>query len=207
MVWSFTTLRPYLEGENFTVYTDNAFLRWLLSIPNPSRRLTRRSLRLFEFDHVIRCEKKKGNNDGEAVSQLATLRKTTVDIDDEIPCLMADSSASTLEPQHEVDVKELPETDMSIATKDTTASDQLERISLDELLKEQHIDAFYRSLRSRLNWKEGLPSHLDDQGILFRSVEATDQMVVSHILKAEYCILRTIRSYAGIQEAQSYIYR
>lgn len=45
VVWSLQTLRPYLLGAPFTVYTDHSALRWLLSITEPSGRLMRWRLR------------------------------------------------------------------------------------------------------------------------------------------------------------------
>lgn len=50
MLWALQTLRPYLMGANFTITTDHAALRWLMSITEPSRRLMRWRLWLAEFE-------------------------------------------------------------------------------------------------------------------------------------------------------------
>lgn len=95
VVWSLTTLRPYLRGEEFTVYSNLSSLRWLPSISDPSGPLTKRSLRLCELDAFFNYKKMKANNDADALLRLATLGEATVEIDDEVLCLMADCSART----------------------------------------------------------------------------------------------------------------
>ena len=40
VVWAVTTLRPYIEGQKFVVRTDHDALRWLLTLNDPSGRLS-----------------------------------------------------------------------------------------------------------------------------------------------------------------------
>ena len=54
VVWALGTLRPYLQGEAFIVHSDQASLRWLMEISEPSGRLMRWRLRLSEFDFVVK---------------------------------------------------------------------------------------------------------------------------------------------------------
>lgn len=72
LVWGIQTLRPYLEYKWFTVYTDHAAFRWLLTIADPSGRLTRWRLRLSEFDFVVVYKTGKINTQAEAMSRLTT---------------------------------------------------------------------------------------------------------------------------------------
>ena len=86
VVWALTTLRPYLQGVQFTAYSDQASLRWLMTIAEPSGRLMRWRLRLSEFDFAVLYKKGKINTQADALSRLPTSGDTTSAIDDEIPC-------------------------------------------------------------------------------------------------------------------------
>jgi hypothetical protein len=45
--------RCYLYGRRFTVHTDHRALKWLLNIQDPSSRLTRRAIKLPEYDFGV----------------------------------------------------------------------------------------------------------------------------------------------------------
>ena len=53
VVRAVTTLRPYIEGLNFTIRTCHDALRRLMTLTNSSDRLMRWCLRLSEFDFTI----------------------------------------------------------------------------------------------------------------------------------------------------------
>ena len=53
IVWAMRTLLPYLEGVRFKARTDQAALRWILTITESTGRLTRWRLLLFEIDYEI----------------------------------------------------------------------------------------------------------------------------------------------------------
>ena len=53
VVWEVQKLRPHLLYEKFTVYTDHHSLRWLMTVTDPSLRMTRWRLRLADFDFTI----------------------------------------------------------------------------------------------------------------------------------------------------------
>ena len=53
VVWSVLMLRPYLEGQEFTIRTDHDSLKWLMALSDASGRLQRWLLRLQEFDFNI----------------------------------------------------------------------------------------------------------------------------------------------------------
>ena len=73
-------------GHKFTVNSDQASLRWLLEIAEPSGRLTRWRLRLSEFDFEVKYKKGKLNTHADALSRLQTSGGTTIQVDEEIPC-------------------------------------------------------------------------------------------------------------------------
>ncbi len=53
ILWAIKYIRPYLEGQHFTVETDHRGLQWLRSIQNPAGRLMCWALRLQKFDFTI----------------------------------------------------------------------------------------------------------------------------------------------------------
>ncbi|OWY99835.1 LOW QUALITY PROTEIN: Enzymatic Polyprotein, partial [Phytophthora megakarya] len=53
VVWSVKLFRPYLYGRTFTIVTDHAALRWLMTRPNLAGRLHRWSLTLQEYEFNI----------------------------------------------------------------------------------------------------------------------------------------------------------
>ncbi|GMF51810.1 unnamed protein product [Phytophthora fragariaefolia] len=53
VVWSVKLFRPYLYGRSFTIVTDPAALKWLMTRPNLAGRLHRWSLTLQEYEFVI----------------------------------------------------------------------------------------------------------------------------------------------------------
>ena len=54
VVWSVTTLRPYIEGLPFTVRTDHDSFRLLMNISDSTGWLMRWRLRLSEFDFTVK---------------------------------------------------------------------------------------------------------------------------------------------------------
>ena len=54
VVWSITSLRPYIEVLKFTVRTGHDALRWLMTISESSCRLMRWRIRLSEFDFTVK---------------------------------------------------------------------------------------------------------------------------------------------------------
>jgi len=80
LVWSTKHFRCYLLGREFKVVTDHAALKWLLSLKDPSSRLTRWTIRLSEFKYTVEHKpgRKHTNADGlsrsvHAVSKQAEL--------------------------------------------------------------------------------------------------------------------------------------
>ena len=85
MVWAITTLRPYIEGQKFVVRTDHDALRWLLTLSDPSGRMMRWRLRLYEFDFEIQYRPGRVHQVPDALSRLITPGSDPKPVDDEIP--------------------------------------------------------------------------------------------------------------------------
>ncbi|CDF40870.1 unnamed protein product [Chondrus crispus] len=103
VIWAIQTLRPYLYGEHFIVHTDHASLRWLMNVTDPSGRLIRWRLRLSKFDFEIKYKKGKANSQADALSRLRTAGETVDEIDDAIPCFMAEPVEGTVEDEDSFD--------------------------------------------------------------------------------------------------------
>ncbi|CDF38512.1 unnamed protein product [Chondrus crispus] len=105
VIWAVQTLRPYLYGEHFIVHTDHASLRWLMNVTDPSGRLIRWRLRLSKFDFEIKYKKGKANSQADALSRLRTAGETVDEIDDEIPCFIAEPAEGTVEDEESENVQ------------------------------------------------------------------------------------------------------
>ena len=90
VVWAVRTLRPYVEGTQFTVQTDHNALQWLMFLTESSGRLTRWRLRLAEYDFTIQYRPGSVHQVPDALSRLVSTRVTddprpVVEVDDDIP--------------------------------------------------------------------------------------------------------------------------
>lgn len=73
VVWSILTLRPQLYGDNFTLRTNHPGLKWILDLPDSSRRLARWHLRLAAYDYEVKYRKRPKH---EAVHGESRLQKS-----------------------------------------------------------------------------------------------------------------------------------
>jgi len=78
VVWAVKLLRPHLYGRSFSIVTDHAALKWLMTRPNLAGRLHRWSLTLQEYDFVIEYRPGATNVVADALSRApATVRAVT----------------------------------------------------------------------------------------------------------------------------------
>lgn len=69
VVWATKVFRCYLLGRPFRLVTDHAALQWMLSLVDPSSRLTRWALRLSEFKYTVEHKPGKKHTNADALSR------------------------------------------------------------------------------------------------------------------------------------------
>ena len=151
VVWALQTLRSYLQGEKFTVHSDQASLRWLLTIAETSERLMRWRLRLSEFDFQILYKKGNLNTQADALSRLTTLIETTSDLDEDIPCFLIDGEYDEGYEVPFIEEEFAYDNALLITETDMPDPDLLAAITLEELVLAQASDPFCKVIRSHLN--------------------------------------------------------
>ena len=184
VVWALTTLRPYLQGEKFTVHTDQSSLRWLMEITDPSGRLMRWRLRLSEFDFVVKYKKGLLNMQADALSRLPTDGVTQVEFDEEIPCYTVDEQIGEADEEEDFIESDYADGDELLAIHGAVPSvEMMQPITREELIQEQTADHYCQSILSELNRGKPLPFMEDDTGVLVRTVTRNAQMVVPEKLR------------------------
>ena len=191
VVWALNTLRPYLQGETFIVHSDQASLRWLMEITEPSGRLMRWRLRLSEFDFLVKYKKGLLNTQADALSRMPTTGGTTVEIDDDIPCYTVEQGGTSPVPTDDsVDEQEFLETeyaegDAILVLHGPNPDDELlNPVTREEIVREQAEDPYCKDIRSTINQGHILPFEDDDTGVLIRTVTRNPQVVIPQKLKA-----------------------
>lgn len=64
------TLDHIYTEKKFTIYTDHKPFTWLMSLKDPNSRLTRRRLRLAEYDFEIKYKQGAINSNADALSRV-----------------------------------------------------------------------------------------------------------------------------------------
>jgi hypothetical protein len=113
-------LRPYLEGNRFTVRTNHSALTWLFNADgNSTPRLKRWRLSLAQLYFIDKYRSGVQHQPADGVSTLVTLGHDSSAVENDIPCCVVADDA----------IKE------SVATTGTTLEDAvLEPITLHELI-------------------------------------------------------------------------
>lgn len=83
VVWATKQFRCYLLGRKFTLVTDHAALKWMLSLRDPSSRLTRWALRLAEFEYVVTHKPGKKHTNADALSRATAIASVTIELSPE----------------------------------------------------------------------------------------------------------------------------
>jgi RNase H-like domain found in reverse transcriptase/Reverse transcriptase (RNA-dependent DNA polymerase)/Integrase zinc binding domain/Integrase core domain/Chromo (CHRromatin Organisation MOdifier) domain/Retroviral aspartyl protease len=107
IVWAITHLRPYLEGQRFTVITDHQSLRWVLNLSDAQGRLARWRLRLAEFDFTVEYRPGATNHAADVMSRLKPSEDPPEEsVDTEIPVFTLAMNMAQ-EPTRVTDITEL----------------------------------------------------------------------------------------------------
>jgi RNase H-like domain found in reverse transcriptase len=173
--WAVKLLRPYLDGNRFTVRTDHSALTWLFNADdNSTPRLTRWRLGLSQFDFIVKYRPGVQHQPADGVSRLVTLGHDNSAVEDEIPCCVVADDTS----------KE------SVPSPGPTLEDAvLEPITLHELIDAQSQDPFCLSKLSELDGAT-MKRHfaVNDKGLLVRlsPLDEAEQVVVNYIILAYY---------------------
>ena len=184
VVWGCQILRPYLEGEHFTVYTDHQALKWLLGATDVSGRLARWRIRLSEFDLALDYKKGKKNTIADAISRLPTNGETNVDPDLDIPVLQVNTDSSVEGAEEDI-LDDEDRLDDLTASVHTVEPPLLTAIQAEEVIREQSTDEYCLSLRDKLDNGHQIPFEVDEDGTLVR-VSPRDfsrQMVIPKALR------------------------
>ena len=188
IVWAVQHLRPYLEGQRFTIRTDHDALKWLLNLRDPRGRLARWSLRLQEFDYEVIYKPGRTHALADGTSRLLTEGLDRSHFDDEIPCLPRYSTAllraKTTKNQRSVWAKPKTKIDNVFLTR---RDNMLSPISIDEMLSEQAADEYCQWARREMDrdTQGRTPFAINQHGILIRrsTLDGSLQVVVPSSLR------------------------
>jgi RNase H-like domain found in reverse transcriptase len=164
-------LRPYLEGNRFTVRTDHSTLTWFFNADGKSTpRLTRWRLGLVQFDFIVKYRPGVQHQSSDGVSRLVTLNHDSSVVEDEIPCCVVADDA----------------TKESVPSTGPTLEDAvLEPITLHELIDALAQDPFCLSKLSELDGAT-MKRHIavNEKGLLVRlsPLDNAEQVVVPRCL-------------------------
>lgn len=180
VVWAVRTLRPYLAFDHFTVVTDHASLRWLMTLTDPGGRLMRWRLRLAEYDFDVVYRRGADHHAADTMSRLETTGTTLPEPDvTEIPALFIGDD------EHwDSDLQDLNDerSDAMLAAEPIPPCPKPSPVSIDELVLAQYHDVKCQNLRQQLD--EGqtrrAKAHykLDEDGLLVRTSNGRDQILV-----------------------------
>ena len=184
VVWACGVLRPYLQGAQFVVNTDQSSLRWLLTTTEGTGRLMRWRLRLSEFDFEVKYKKGSSNSVADCLSRLNTLGEAVDEVDDGIPCFALEEhdhvgeTKELLPPDHE----EWEDHDLTLVAEGRDEGQRPSSITHEELVREQASDNFCRGIRAKLDSGKLVPFEEDPSGVLVRTQEAHPQVVIPRSL-------------------------
>ena len=88
IVWAILLLRPYLEGQRFTIQMYSDSLRWVLNLADAKGRLARWRLRLSEHDYLVEHRTGIKRQPADALSRLETTGVDISSLREEISCYL-----------------------------------------------------------------------------------------------------------------------
>ena len=188
IVWAVQHLRPYLEGQRFTIRTDHDALKWLLNLRDPRGRLARWSLRLQEFDYEVVYKPGKTHALADGPSRILTKGLDKSHFDDDIPCLPRYSKALLRAKATGTDNSFWAKPKMTVDTVLLTRRDDMRTpISIDEMLSEQASDEYCQWARREMDrdTQGKSPFAINQHGVLTRrsTLDKSLQIVVPSSLR------------------------
>lgn len=175
-----------------------------LNVTYHSGRLILWRLYLGEFKFKVRYKKGIYNQKADALYRFRTDGGTTVDAGEEdIPFLHAEVTNDqllNLNPVSSTTNDDATERDLSHFDEllETITEDiKLGPVTISEVVQEQASDTYCGDIRSRLNEGEGLPFCEDDQGILIRTVDKNEKIVMLDSLQSRMLHIRHNAKTAG----------
>ena len=188
LVWAVQYLRPYLEGQRFTIRTDHDALKWLMNLRDPRGRLARWSLRLQEYDYEVIYKPGRSHALADGPSRLSTLGLDESHFDDDIPCLPRNSKALFKSSVPGSNRSEWPTPKTEVNSILLTERDaQKCPISIDEMISEQSSDDYCQWARRNMDIAQGnSPFAINQHGVLVRKskLDGSLQIIVPTTLRA-----------------------
>jgi transposase InsO family protein len=117
IVWATKYFRPYLFGRKFKIITDHKPLQWVMSLKEPSSRLTRWRLRLSEYNFTVIYKPGKSNVNADALSRIEINNEDVSSIlvnPSECPPEITGSTTATAHTSAEHPILEIPISDDSL---------------------------------------------------------------------------------------------
>ena len=188
IVWAVQHLRPYLEGQRFTIRTDHDALKWLLNLRDPRGRLARWSLRLQEFDYEVVYKPGKTHALADGPSRLLTTGLDKSHFDDDVPCLPRYASAFLKATSTGTNRSVWAKPKTTVDTVLLTRRDNMHSpISIDEMLSEQAADEYCQWARREMDrdTQGKSPFAISQHGVLTRrsTLDGNLQIIVPASLR------------------------
>ena len=188
IVWAILLLRPYLEGQRFTVRTDHDSLRWVLNLADAKGRLARWRLRLSEYDFVVEHRAGIKHQAADALSRLETTGLDTSTLRDEIPCYVVDEDVQgdVLSPGGATPLYPGNPDVMTLVQEEA----EILPVTQDDLIREQKTDPYCKAMMGEVG-KSGTQFEVNQYGLLCRRapLDGSIQIVVPASLRARISFL------------------
>lgn len=179
IIWAVQILQPYLQMEEFDLFTDHQALRWIFSLADGSNRLAR--WRLILMGHKFKVHYKKGaqNTVADAISRLPTFGNCSKGPELEIPCFAvhseSDSSSVSTPGTTEYEQDETTEWEEDFTMSDTSLPvmaveevTEVSPISIEEYIAAQASDAWCQVIAGKIDEGNEERFKRDDRGLLVR---------------------------------------
>lgn len=178
-----TTLRLYLMGVRFTVYTANFSLRLFMSISDPSGRLMRWRICLAEYEFQVIYKKDVQNTQADDLSRLPCSAEALQTEDKDIPFFIAGEpdnrkEAAEARPENWDDNADF---DNLLALRDESENPLPGKFvpkSPEEMIRQKFCNLLSARIRARINDGEDLLFGVNDKGHPVKKVNTHPQIAL-----------------------------